>query len=70
MKFGIYTLVIEGFMSKFRYDHPELKLVLEFGWGKFGWGNGYVLLPNDHMFYNIQNLDYELNMPTFYFLNF
>lgn len=47
MKFGIYTLGIESWMTK--KDYPEIFK----GMFEFGWGNGYILLPHNHPFYGI-----------------
>lgn len=51
MKFGCYTLVIENHMKRlpgFYFD--------------FGWGNGYVLLPHNHPFYNVHYDDINVNI--------
>ncbi len=48
MKFGIYTLVIENFMVKYR-GTPDF--AFEYVPISGGWGNGYVLLPPNHPFY-------------------
>lgn len=49
MKFGIYTLIIESIMVKYR-DIPGFEF-------ESVWGNGYVLLPPNHPFYG-KHYDY------------
>lgn len=51
MKFGIYTLIIENFMVRYR-NIPGFTL-------SYGWGNGYVLLPPNHPLYgkNYDDID-------------
>ena len=44
MKFGIYILCIENFMKRY----PDYHL-------NFGWGNGYILIPRNHPFYEKDN---------------
>jgi hypothetical protein len=41
MKFGIATLIIESSMKRLSLD----------SFFEFGWGNGYILLPQNHPFY-------------------
>ena len=43
MKLGLYTLILEGYSNKI--IAPEFKF-------DFGYGNGYVLIPKGHPFYN------------------
>jgi len=43
MKYGLYTLLIESHFKNISM-YPGLE---------FGWGNGYILIPNDHPFYGI-----------------
>lgn len=51
MKFGCYTLVIENHMKRFPGFYFD-----------FGWGNGYVLLPYNHPFYNVHYDDINVNI--------
>lgn len=48
MKFGIYTLIIESFFKKELIDLSLIRLGMS-----SGWGNGYILLPTDHPFYEM-----------------
>ena len=58
MKFGIYTLVIENFLSKSKFN------MLDVGFGvlEYGWGNGYILLPPNHPFYEIDYDDIDVKV--------
>lgn len=51
MKFGCYILVIENHMKRIPGYHFD-----------FGWGNGYVLLPHNHPFYNKHYDDIDVNV--------
>lgn len=51
MKYGLYTLIIENHLKKSMRISGFSKRYFE-----YGWGNGYVLLPKNHPFYNI---DYD-----------
>ena len=56
MKFGIYTLYIENWMTKKKY--PELFK----GMFEYGWGTGYVLLPHNHPFYGVHYDDLNISI--------
>jgi len=51
MKFGCHKLVIENKFRKLGYYSLD-----------FGWGNGYVLLPFKHPFYNVHYDDIDINI--------
>jgi len=48
MKYGIYTLVIENYITKNSPLLSTFSLKME-----FGWGNGYILIPNNHPSYGV-----------------
>jgi len=53
MKLGVYTLIIEGIFS----NMPEYSFML-----KYGWGNGYVLLPYNHPLYGVDYDDLNIRV--------
>lgn len=58
MKFGIYTFIVESPLKK------GLKEVEEFYFKyllSIGWGNGYVLLPPNHPFYEDDDIDVNVH---------
>lgn len=48
MKYGIYTVILENFLTKNLSLLKEYPSILT-----FGWGNGYVLLPTNHPLHGI-----------------
>lgn len=54
MKFELYTLIIESFLSNI----PGFSFAFE-----SGYGNGYVLIPKDHPYYGVDynNIDVDIH---------
>jgi len=48
MKYGIYTLIVENYLTKHLSTIQNYPLIME-----FGWGNGYILLPTNHPLYEV-----------------
>jgi hypothetical protein len=49
LKYGIYTLAIENYLTKYLSSYNLYSKFLT-----FGWGNGYILLPPNHPLYEIE----------------
>lgn len=59
MKYGIYTFILEGYLNKYlkKPEFAKFNNSLE-----TGWGNGYVLIPNKHPFYNLYHDDIDISI--------